>query len=149
MNRVGTGTHSYDVIADWAKIPAGWDAPMAAVTVDSQNRIYGFNRGKHGVIVFDESGRYLSDWGETNFAFPHAIYADREDNIWIVDRDAGQIYKYTTSGELLMTIGQKGYRSDTGADNLVFSSNGYSEEPHGGGPFTLTAGIADAAKREI
>ena len=70
MTTVGTGTHSYDVISDWAKVPDGWNAPMAAVTVDSQDRIYGFNRGEHGIIVFDKDGNYLSGWGETDFEFP-------------------------------------------------------------------------------
>lgn len=149
MTTVGTGNHAYDVISDWAKVPEGWNAPMAAVTVDSQDRIYGFNRGEHGVIVFGKDGNYLSDWGETEFAFPHAIYADPDDNIWIVDRDAGQIYKYTTEGKRLMTIGEKGFRSDTGADNSVFSSSGYGEVTHGGGPFNLPAGIAVAANGDI
>ncbi|MCH7802228.1 MAG: 6-bladed beta-propeller [Chloroflexi bacterium] len=146
---VGAGTHSYDVISDWAKVPEGWNAPMAAVTVDSQDRIYGFNRGERGIIVFDKDGNYLSDWGETDFAFPHAIYADPSDNIWIIDRNAGQVLKYTPEGELLMTIGEKGYRSDTGADNSVFSSSGYGEVTHGGGPFNLPAGIAVAANGNI
>ena len=90
---------------------------MAAVTVDSQDRVYGFNRGERGVIVFDTDGNYVSHWADAEFVFPHAIYADPSDNIWIVDRDAGQVLKYSTDGELLMTIGERGYRSDTGADN--------------------------------
>ena len=46
MTTVGTGNHAYDVISDWAKVPEGWNAPMAAVTVDSQDRIYGFKIGR-------------------------------------------------------------------------------------------------------
>ena len=67
---VGTGKYTYEAIEEWAQVPEGWNAPMAAVTVDSQDRVYGFNRGEHGVIVFDKDGNYLSDWGETAFAFP-------------------------------------------------------------------------------
>ena len=113
---VGSGRHTYEVNEDWARTPEGWNVPMAAVTVDSQDRVYGFNRGEHGVIVFDTDGNYLHDWGETEFSFPHAIYADAHDNIWIVDRNDQQILKYTPEGELLLTIGEKGFRSDTGAD---------------------------------
>ena len=146
---VGAGTHSYDVISDWAKVPEGWNAPMAAVTVDSQDRIYGFNRGERGIIVFDKDGNYLSDWGETDFAFPHAIYADPSDNISIIDRNAGQVLKYTPDGELLMTIGEKGYRSDTGADNSVFSSSGYGEVTHGGFPFPVRQGMEGEGQGKI
>ena len=109
---VGSGNHTYEVNEDWTQTPEGWNVPMAAVTVDSQDRVYGFNRGEHGVIVFDTDGNYLYDWGETGFSFPHAIYADAHDNIWIVDRNDQQILKYTPQGELLMTIGEKGFRSD-------------------------------------
>jgi hypothetical protein len=146
---VGSGRYTYEVIEDWAKVPNGWNAPMAAVTVDSRDRVYGFNRGEHGVIVFDRDGKYLYDWGETKFAFPHAIYADQHDNLWIVDRNDQQILKYTPDGQLLMTIGTKGYRSDTGADNTDFGSNGYRLVTHGGEPFNMPAGIAIAPSGDV
>ena len=146
---VGSGRHTYEVNEDWAQTPEGWNVPMAAVTVDSQDRIYGFNRGEHGVIVFDTNGNYLYDWGETEFSFPHAIYADAHDNIWIVDRNDQQILKYTPQGELLMTIGEKGFRSDTGADPNDWGSSGYTQVTHGGEPFNMPAGIAVAASGDI
>ena len=46
-NLVGSGDYRYEVIEDWAKLPDGWQAPMAAVAIDSQDRVYGFNRGEH------------------------------------------------------------------------------------------------------
>ncbi len=146
---VGSGDYTYEVNEDWAQIPDGWHAPMAAVTVDSQDRVYGFNRGERGVIVFNTDGEYLYDWGVTGFEFPHAIYADGRDNIWIVDRNAQQITKHTPQGELLMTIGEKGFRSDTGADPTDFGSNGYTQVTHGGEPFNMPAGIAVAPTGEV
>lgn len=149
MPTVGSGEHTFEIISDWAKLPDGWDASMAAVAVDSQDRVYGFNRGARGVIVFDADGGYLSHWRGAEFVFPHAIYADPDDNIWIVDRDAGQVLKYTPDGVLLMSIGERGYRSDTGADNSVFSSNGWSDVTHGGEPFNLPAGVAVSESGDV
>ena len=146
---VGSGDYRYEVNEDWARLPDGWHAPMAAVTVDSQDRVYGFNRGERGVIVFDKQGDYLYDWGETGFSFPHAIYADGRDNIWIVDRNDQQALKYTPQGELLMTIGEKGYRSDTGADPADFGSSGYTQVTRGAEPFNMPAGIAVAPSGDI
>ena len=146
---VGSGDYRYEVNEDWARLPDGWHAPMAAVTVDSQDRVYGFNRGERGVIVFDKRGDYLYDWGETGFSFPHAIYADGRDNIWIVDRNDQQALKYTPKGELLMTIGEKGYRSDTGADPADFGSSGYTQVTRGAEPFNMPAGIAVAPSGDI
>ena len=149
MPTTGSGDHTFEIISDWARLPDGWDAPMAAVAVDSQDRVYGFNRGARGVIVFDADGGYISHWRGAEFVFPHAIYADPDDNIWIVDRDAGQVLKYTPDGDLLMAIGERGFRSDTGADNSTFSSNGWVDVTHGGEPFNLPAGVAVAENGDV
>ena len=142
VNTVGSGKYIFEVIEDWAKVPPGWSAcGMAAVAVDSQDRVYGFSRGEHPVIVFNTKGEYLCSWGEGMFAFPHAIRADPQDNIWIVDRDHCQVFKFTTRGELLMTIGTKGYRSDTGADNTA-DRYVYKRVTHPGGPFNLPTDVA-------
>ena len=145
---VGSGTFTFEAVEDWAKLPEGWEAPMAAVAVDSQDRVYGFNRGEHGVIVFDREGNLLSTWDGVEFSFPHAITVDAHDNVWIVDRNAGQILKFTTDGELLMSIGERGHRSDTGVDNSVFGSL-HMSVTHGGDPFNLPAGIAVAPSGEV
>ena len=54
---VGSGAYTYEVHEDWAQVPEGWEMPAAAVTVDSQDRVYCFNRSKeHPIIVFDRDG---------------------------------------------------------------------------------------------
>ena len=107
---VGSGAYTYEVHDDWAKLPEGWVMPAAAVTVDSQDRVYCFNRSpEHPVVVFDRDGSYLSSWGAGVFAFPHTIRVDEHDNLWIVDRDHGQMYYFTCDGKLLRTIGAKGF----------------------------------------
>ena len=132
---VGSGKYTYEVHEDWARVPEGWDMPAAAVTVDSHDRVYCFNRTKdHPVIVFDREGNYLSSWGAGVFAFPHTIRADANDNLWLVDRDHGQMMLFSPTGELLRTIGTKGQRSDTGVPPDDMSSGAYRKVTHGGGP---------------
>jgi sugar lactone lactonase YvrE len=117
--------------------------PAAAVAVDSQDRVYCFNRAPdHPIVIFDRDGNYLSSWGAGRIAFAHAILIDDDDNVWLVDRDSGQVLKFTATGELLMTIGTKGYRSDTGVDPQDFSSKAYQQVTHGGEPFNLPTDIA-------
>lgn len=135
---VGGGRHRFRAIEDWARLPEGWRAPMAAVAVDSRDRVYGFNRGEHPVVVLDKDGRFLHAWGEGLFAFPHAIRVDRSDNIWIVDRNNGQVFKFTPEGKLLLTLGTKGYRSDTGAGEGIY---GYRVLTHPGSPFNLPTDV--------
>ena len=78
---VGSGEYTYEIDQDWAKLPDGWDMPVAAVYGDSQDRVYAFNRDPdHPVCVFDRDGNFLSSWGKGLFSFAHAIIIDNEDN---------------------------------------------------------------------
>jgi DNA-binding beta-propeller fold protein YncE len=128
---------------NWAKVPEGWSMPAAAVYGDSKDRVYCFNRDpEHPIVIFDREGNYVSHWGAGVVEFAHSILLDKDDNVWLVDRDRGQVLKFTSDGKELMTIGTKGFRSETGADNTVFGSNGYKDVVKGGDPFNLPAGIA-------
>ena len=143
VTTVGTGKFTYEVKEDWARLPEGWAMPAAAVAVDSRDRVFCFNRDPdHPIVVFDREGGYLNSWGGGLISFAHAILLDRDDNVWLVDRNIGQVFKYTDEGQHLMTIGAKGYRSDTGADPADFSTNAHKDVVRGGEPFNLPAGIA-------
>ena len=140
---VGAGKYTYEMHEDWAKLPAGWKMPAAAVFGDSEDRVYCFNRDPdHPICIFDCEGNYISSWGKGAFAFPHAIILDKAQNVWLVERNNGQIMKFTKGGRRLMTIGVKGYRSETGANNTDFGSNGWKLVTRAGEPFNLPAGIA-------
>jgi DNA-binding beta-propeller fold protein YncE len=140
---VGSGAYTYEVREDWAQVPAGWEMPAAAVTVDSEDRVYCFNRTPdHPIMIFDRDGTFISSWGDGVFAFPHAIRIDQDDNLWTVDRDHGQAMLFTKSGELLRSIGTRGYRSSTGLGPDDVGSQAYKKVTHGGGPFNLPCDIA-------
>src|SRR4051812_22540934 len=139
---VGAGKHTYEVQEDWARLPEGVDVLAASVTVDSKDNVYCFSRVKeHPVVVFDRDGNFLRSWGQGLFAFPHTIRADKDDNLWIVDRDHAQMMLFTTEGRLLRTIGEKGFRSDTGVAPDDFRSEAYQAVTHGGPPFNLPTDI--------
>jgi DNA-binding beta-propeller fold protein YncE len=147
---VGSGKHRYEVREDWAHPPQDLEIMACSVTVDSKDRVYCFNRAKeHPVLVFDRDGRFLSSWGAGQFAFPHTIRVDKDDNLWLVDRDHGQMMLFTTSGQLLRTIGTRGYRSDTGVAADDFRSDAYRDVTHGGGPFNLPTDIDVAPSGEM
>ncbi len=140
---VGANEFTYEMDEDWAALPAGWNMPAAAVAGDSQDRIYCFNRDPdHPIVVFDRMGAYLSSWGAGLIDFAHAILVDRADNVWLVDRNQHQVLKFTPSGELLMTIGVQGFRSETGVAPDDYSSTAYQSVTRGAGPFNMPAGVA-------
>ena len=142
-NIVGSGDYTYEMDADWAKLPEGWAMPTAAVFGDSNDRVYAFNRDSdHPVCVFDKDGNFLWSWGQGLIAFAHAIIIDKDQNVWLVDRNTHEVHKYTKEGAHLMTIGSKGDRSDTGVDPDDYSSTAFQTVTHGGPPFNMPAGIA-------
>ena len=72
---LGSGEHRYRVVEDWAKLPDGWEfRDVAAVAVDSSDRVYVFNRGEHPMIVFDRDGNFLRSWGEGEYPRAHGIH---------------------------------------------------------------------------
>ncbi len=148
---VGTGKYTYEVNEQWQQVPEGWNMPAAAAAVDSQDRVFCYNRDpNHPIIVFDRDGKFLYAWGDGLFRFAHAIVIDADDNLWLTDRDHGQIMQFTPEeGELLTAIGEKGFRSDTGVDPNDFSSKAYQQVTHGGDPFNLPTDVAFAPSGEM
>src|SRR5262245_48983413 len=125
---VGSGKHTFEVHEDWAKPPESCEIVACSVTVDARDRVYCFSRSnEHPVVVFDRDGNFLTSWGAGLFAFPHMIRANKDDNLWLVDRDHGQMMLFTTDGKLLRTIGTKGYRSDTGVAPDKYRSDAYRD----------------------
>ena len=146
---VGSGKFTYEMVEDWAKVPKAWletsegfGKGAAAVGGDSQDRIYSFNRDpEHPIVIFDREGNYLSSWGAGLFVFPHAIWLDKEDNVWVVDAHGGQVMKFTSDGQLLMTIGTKGFRSDTGVDPTDYNRYTYARVTQSGPPFNIPTDV--------
>ncbi len=110
MAILGGGDFTFELSGDdWGELPEGWTyADATAVAVDSSDNVYVFNRGGHPVIVYDSAGRFLRSWGEDIFTNPHGIAVGPDDSVYCVDSADHTVRKFTTEGELLLTLGQKG-----------------------------------------
>ncbi len=129
MNDPVTGTTEFEPVPYWAKIPHGlWLREATSVAVDSEGRVYVFNRGNMPVLVFDTSGNLVHMWGnDTPFAgmedlddpygnrvriwsgccytWAHSVRVDHDDAVWLVDVAAHKLYKTDQRGHPLMEIG--------------------------------------------
>jgi DNA-binding beta-propeller fold protein YncE len=106
---LGSGEHRYRVLERWAKLPEGWEfKDVAAVAVDSKDRVYCFNRGDHPMIVFDREGNFLRSWGEGSFPRAHGIHIDAEDNLYLTDDGGHFVRKCSTDGRVLLELGVPG-----------------------------------------
>ena len=93
-----------DSMEKYGSLMVGAGSPVA---VDSKDNVYCFNRGNMPVLVFDPKGNLIRYWGNstpfagtrsyvnpygskvarwcgTEFARPHAIEIDHEDNVWLL-----------------------------------------------------------------
>lgn len=103
---VGAGKHTYEVAEGWGRLPAGWKLGwIAAVAVDSADRVYVYSRSEHPMIVFDREGNFLKSWGEEVLKDAHGIFIDGQDVVYCVERQTHCMRKLTCEGELLMTVG--------------------------------------------
>ncbi len=124
-----TAETKYEAVAGWAKIPHGiWLREATAVAVDSEDRVYVFNRGNVPMLVFDPDGNLVDSWGNktpregvttitdpygtkrkvwdgVQYVWPHSVRVDPNDDLWLVDVHTHTMTKTTRSGDEIMHIG--------------------------------------------
>ncbi len=109
MVTLGTGNYTYEVVENWAKLPAGWGfKEVAAVGVDAHDNVYAFNRGAHPMMVFDRHGNFLRSWGEGIFPRAHGITASPDETLFCTDDGDHTVRKCTLDGKVLFTLGMSG-----------------------------------------
>lgn len=108
MVKAATPETRYEPVVGWPAVPHGLFLHEAtSVGVDSQDRVYVFNRGQWPMIVFDKEGNFLDAWGSGEFDVPHGISFDADDNMYLADNN-NYVQKRTPDGEVLMTLGERG-----------------------------------------
>jgi len=128
----------YQADDHWAKLPDGWSwKEVAAVAADGHDRVFVFNRGEHPVMVFERDGTFLSSWGEGLFVRPHGIFIGPDESVYCTDDLDHTVRKFTPSGSLLLTLGNSGQASDTGATSTDFRTI-----RHVGPPFHYPTNLA-------
>jgi DNA-binding beta-propeller fold protein YncE len=136
---------AFDADDRWAKLPSGMSwTEVAAVAVDSQDRVFVFNRGDHPVMIFDRDGSFIESWGEGVFARPHGIFIGPDDSVFCTDDLDHTVRKFTPDGKLLMTLGTSGKPSDTGATSVDYRSI-----VRAGMPFYFPTNVALSSNGEI
>lgn len=112
----------------WGQLPAGrtWGATSAVwPTRDGRQLWVGERCGANSctgspldpVLLFDTSGELVRSFGAGLMAWPHGIFVDADNNVWVTDAVGfgaeppglgHNIYKFSPTGQVLMTLGKKG-----------------------------------------
>lgn len=131
-NAQNSAPNPYETVEGWAELPDGrvWGATSA---------IYPANDGKHiwvaercgtnlcvgsdvdPVLLYDQEGNVVKSFGAGMITWPHGMFVDVDDNVWIADavgyapvpEGIGHtIMKFSPDGELLMRLGKEGVAGD-------------------------------------
>ncbi len=98
----------YAVECPWGTLPDGQVfGPVSQLAIDSNDRVYVFQRSNPPVLVFDSEGLLVDSWGEGEFSDAHGIFITTDDLVLLVDRDAHQILACETSGTVRFRLGQR------------------------------------------
>jgi sugar lactone lactonase YvrE/mono/diheme cytochrome c family protein len=113
----------YTTETDFLKMPAGRTmGSSSGVAVDSRGHIWVADRcGANTcagspldpILEFDPTGRFIKAFGGGMMLFPHGLYVDARDHVWVTDGHSdgtrgAQVFEFDTSGKLLRALGKPG-----------------------------------------
>jgi len=148
--KYGNGKYTYELVDHWAKLLEGETfIDVCGISIDTDDRVYVFNRSKRPMIVFDRNGNELSHWGEGLFKRPHGSYLSPDNHIWVTDDQSHVVHKFTKDGKLVMTLGNRDQPSDTGyrVGRDIFES--LASIKRAAPPFNLPTGVAISSAGDI
>jgi DNA-binding beta-propeller fold protein YncE len=104
--RVGRDRDIFERIASITRAAPPFNLPTGVAVSSNGNIFVSDGYGNARVHKFSPEGKLLLSWGEPGpkpgqFRLPHNIWIDREDRIWISDRENSRVQIFTTEGKLL------------------------------------------------
>jgi outer membrane lipoprotein-sorting protein len=88
----------------------GYMNNVHGVAVDPKTRrVYVNDRNNHRIQVFDENGKYLSEWRiNADPSSLHLLYIGSGNTVWTYDRSTNKMLQYDFQGHLLYSWGSMG-----------------------------------------
>ena len=117
----------YVADAGFLKLPAGRTmGSSSAVAVDSRGHIWIAERcGANNcagsaldpILEFDAKGNFIKAFGAGLLLFPHGMFIDAKDHIWLTDGHSepgkgAQVFEFDNTGKVLRTLGKAGVSAE-------------------------------------
>ena len=153
---VNDGPNPYKTVEGWAKLPNGraWGSTSAVAIAPDGRGVWVAERcganacagsDLNPIYLFDATGAVQQSFGAGLILSPHGIDVDREGNVWVTDcactlgRNAQatnpptghQVFKFSPSGKLLMTLGTAGGAGRENAADFFWQPNDVLVAPNG------------------
>lgn len=135
VDKESENTDSYVLVEEWPKLSENHVLGLpSGLGIDSNNNILVLHRAsriwgdtfpenkiqENTILTLDkETGEVLKSWGADLFIMPHGLEIDKENNIWVTDVGLQQVFKFSSEGKLLLTLGEaRVYGDDSSHFNL-------------------------------
>ncbi len=147
--------------ADFLKLPAGRHmGSTSTVSGDSHGHIWVAERCEDNdcdgskldpVLEFDAKGNFIKSFGAGQILFPHGMFIDAHDHIWIADghnngKIGDTVLEFDQNGKVLKTLGKPGVAGNDETtfhepNAVVVAPNGdiFVSDGHGGDTITTHA----------
>lgn len=108
---IGAGEHRYEVVENWAKLPAGRQFGFThGVCETGDGRIFIHNQSPTGdaTCIFSPDGEFLGSWGKDLASGAHGMQLRVEtgkEYLYLAATTLNKVYKTTLGGEILMETG--------------------------------------------
>lgn len=122
----------YETIEGWAELPDNrtWGSTSAIYPTNDGRQIWVAERcgtnlcvgsDVDPVLLYDLDGNLVRSFGSGMITWPHGMYVDADDNVWVADavgyapvpEGIGHtVMKFSPEGELLMRLGKEGISGD-------------------------------------
>ena len=126
------GNHTVD--AEWAQLPEGtnWEGSTSWIEADRNGNVVVLVRTAPHFRVFTRDGQFVRAFGEDGlFQVAHSVTIDTQGFLWVTDSVDHLVHKFSTEGELLMTLGTKGAVGDTTSRDRFNQPNHVAIAPNG------------------
>ncbi|HEX7071264.1 MAG TPA: 6-bladed beta-propeller [Rhodothermales bacterium] len=148
------GQVRFELVPDWERRPAGEEhghIDVADVACDSLDRVYLHTRKGDRVMVYDEDGNFLRQWGDGVFAMAHGITI-RHDVVYCTDNVDSVVRVFDLDGNFKWMLGDPGSVSETGyalRPDLKARIHHNEFVERAAGPFNCCCNVAVAENGDI
>lgn len=145
----------YQMEENWAKLPEGrkWGMTIGLDLARDGKSLWVFDRcgartcagsTLKPIQKFDAGGNLVAAFGDGMFIFPHGLFVDRDDNVWVTDGQGKDgkghvVVKFNPDGKVLMTLGKPGVAGNghdtfNAPSDVLIAPNGdiFVGDGHGG-----------------
>jgi sugar lactone lactonase YvrE len=132
QSTLGSLFDRYDVKANFAQPEGGWGASTSSIAADGKGSVIVLVRAVPYFRVFKTDGTPVKTWGDAGlFKLAHSVHVAPDGAIWATDPNDHAVYKFSTDGKLLMTLGKKGTAGDNASQDAFNEPNAVGFAPNG------------------